>query len=242
MEWFSPPHSPTLAEQEVHLWRVDLDANQDYSRLAQLLSPDETERAERFRFETLRQRFIVGRGALRSLLGHYLNLAPRSLQFSYGTYGKPELADDSNPLKLRFNVTHSSGLALYGVTCDRAIGIDLEYIRPVNDLMQLTRRFFSAQEHAAISALPPAEQQTAFFRHWVCKEAYLKATGEGISQLAQAEISFVSGQPVLSAIAPSSQPQWSLLEFIPVDNAIAALAVAGQPQQIKSWQFVPPDD
>ncbi|MBE9178852.1 4'-phosphopantetheinyl transferase superfamily protein [Oculatella sp. LEGE 06141] len=238
LEWLPASTPLLLDDHEVHLWRANLDATTDYLKLAQTLSDDEQRRAERFRFEHLQRHFVVGRGGLRSLLGAYLNLPPETLEFCYGTHGKPALTPACNPINLQFNVSHSQGLALYAVTRDRPVGVDLEYIRAIDHLDQLTQRFFSAQEHASIGTLPPDQQQTAFFRHWVCKEAYLKATGTGLGQLSHIEISFASGKAVLrDETMPRTASRWSILEFMLTDEYTAALAVNGTHWRLRCWQF-----
>src|SRR3954467_10915815 len=69
-----------------------------------LLSPDERDRALKFRFARDRSRYVVARGLLRTLLGERLGIDPERVVFAYGEYGKPCLAGDTD---LRFNLTHS---------------------------------------------------------------------------------------------------------------------------------------
>ena len=195
-KWLSSPVDLTLSQDEVHVWRADLDLPAArLQQLVQSLSADEQVRAERFYFEQHRQRFIAGRGILRILLGRYLSVEPQQLRFDYTSSGKPALAKTGDS-RLQFNLSHSQGLALYAVTRDRQIGIDLEQLRPTADVEQIAQRFFSAQEYAAIQSLPPDQKLEAFFRYWTCKEAYLKATGDGLSQLERIEVEIIPGEPV----------------------------------------------
>lgn len=240
--WLTPPADLILSRDEVHVWQADLDPPAlRLQQLAQTLSADEHSRAERFYFEQHRQRFIAGRGILRTILGYYLGIEPRQLQFCYGPRGKPALAESSGESILQFNLSHSQGLALYAVTRDRQIGIDLEYIRSVSDIEQIALRFFSAQEYAVISELPPSQKQEAFFRYWTCKEAYLKATGEGLAQLDRIEVLLTPGEPVsllsITGDLPTAQG-WVLQELTPASGYLAALAVAGQGWHLTCWQFL----
>lgn len=131
------------SSKTVHLWRSNLDVPIERVReLATILSDDERARAERFYFELHRNRFIVSRGGLRTILGRYLNLKPDRVQFEYSSRGKPKLAESGGAEKLQFNVSHSQDLALYGFSCDRAIGVDLEYLRRFDDAQNIARRFF----------------------------------------------------------------------------------------------------
>jgi 4'-phosphopantetheinyl transferase len=242
-DWLPPPAEFTLAKDEVHIWQAHLNLSEAQCQtLARLLSPDEQQRAQRFYFEQHRQRFIAGRGMLRTILGRYLKLAPHQLQFSYEPRGKPWLADSCGGDWLRFNLSHSEDLALFAVTHDRTIGIDLEQIRPLSDTEQLAKRFFSPREYAAICASPPPQQQVTFFRYWTCKEAYLKATGEGIARLSQIEVTLSpDASPSLHDISGNGQvlKNWTLAELIPADDYRAAVAVAGRDLPIRCWYFVP---
>ena len=234
--WRTAPANLTLKKNEVHLWRAELD--RDFQPFASILSADETLRAERFYFEQHRQRFIVGRGLLRNILSRYLAIEPAQLQFEYGSRGKPELSQAFSGSKLQFNLSHSQGLALYGFTCDRRIGVDLEYLRPVTDAQKIAQRFFSDSESNSISALPPSDQQKAFYRCWTGKEAYLKATGEGLAGLEQVEVSQFPEQLCLISIGEADQAasRWSLLSLSPACGYLATVAIEGHGWQLSGWQ------
>lgn len=215
----------------------------EVQQLTQTLSSDERSRAERFHFERDRRHFIVGRGLLRTILGRYLGLRSSQLQFCYGPRGKPALAEtvSESKAKLYFNLAHAAGLALYAVTNDREIGVDLEQIHPIADMDQIAERFFSAQESAALRALPPEQRQEAFFNCWTRKEAYLKASGEGLAQpLDQFSVSLGPGEPAkLVSIAGDFQEasRWFIQAFSPANGYVAAVAVQGQDWRLKYWDF-----
>ncbi len=230
-DWLSPPADLRLQNNEVHVWRSTLDLPTEL--FANLLSADEQVRADRFRFAQHRQRFIAGRGILRSLLGRYLKIAPNQLQFIYSEKGKPSLANQ----RLQFNVAHSQGLALYAVALDRPVGVDLEQVRAIVDLHALTRRFFAPDEHAAICNLPLDQQPKAFFRYWTCKEAYLKATGEGLAKLQALEISLDSNQACLTKIPQGTIADWHLRELAPAEEFVGAIVASNQNCSFTYWQF-----
>jgi 4'-phosphopantetheinyl transferase len=135
---------------------------------------------------------------------------------------------------IRFNVSHSNGLALLAFARDRSVGVDLEYIRPV-DVEQLAKRFFSSREYAALSSLNPEQKHEAFFNGWTRKEAYLKATGIGIAGLKQVEVSITSGEPAaflsIAGDAPAAS-DWSLHRLSPAPGYVAAVAAEG-----RGWQL-----
>jgi 4'-phosphopantetheinyl transferase len=239
--WQTPPQDLTLLSHEIHLWRANLDLPREgVQDLAKVLSADEKARAERFYFEQHRNRFIVGRGTLRTILGRYLGIEPQQLQFEYSPRGKPKLAESYGGEKIQFNVSHSQELALYGFTRDRAIGVDLEYLRPLDDADKIAQRFFSAQESAIINALPDKEKLMAFFRGWTAKEAYLKATGDGLAgSLNRIEVSLLPNEPVrLYSIDGDSQAaaQWSLYSFLPSAEYVATIAIKGHHWTLSCWQ------
>lgn len=176
MKWLKAPSDLSLGSSDVHVWQVNLDA---IAIDPTILSIDEQSRADRFKFEQHRQRFVAGRGFLRSLLARYLNTDPSALEFSYGSHGKPFLKH----FPIQFNLAHSQHLAVYAIALDRAVGIDVEQVRAVDHLNQLVQRFFQPSEAKMIQAQPEL-----FFQYWTCKEAFLKATGTGLSKLQELEI------------------------------------------------------
>lgn len=162
------------------MWSVRTDGGEaDVARFRLVLSPPEQDRAARFRFETLRNSFILARGALKLLLGCYLDVCPDSVQFHYGGNQKPALAPEH---RLKFNASHSGGLAVFAFTLDREIGVDVEHIRPVRDMTGIANRFFCLEEAAELVSLSVSERERAFFLCWTRKEAYVKALGNGLSE------------------------------------------------------------
>lgn len=146
--------------------------------LTAVLSHDEQLRVQRFRRESDAERFIVGRGLVRYLLGDYLGIPARQLRFTYGAYGKP-LCGSS----LQFNVSHAGDWVALAFAGHGALGIDIEALdRPVNAL-ELAERFLGAVERQELSRLPDSDRNRAFHRLWTRIEAFLKATGEGLQGL-----------------------------------------------------------
>lgn len=257
----SPQPFLSLASNEVHIWRSPLDSSPSIlNQLQTYLSDDEQDRAARFRFDHHRHHFIVGRGLLRVLLGHYVQQAPHLLVFEYGDRGKPSLqmqgsqrsqgsqrplGSDSMSQNLQFNVSHSGGVALYAIALNRRVGIDLEELRPMPNAAQLAQRFFTQREYAQLMAQPLDQHDLAFFRGWTRKEAYLKATGEGLAGLETVEVSLLEDQPrILEAIAtpgtismaPQSEdgnraksaPQWCIYDIPLATHHRAAVVIEAQ--------------
>ena len=240
--WSSPPETLTLGNDEVHVWRAPLDLGASrVQSLRQTLSADEQARAERFRFRIDRDRFIVARGTLRAILGRYLMLGPSQLRFCYSPQGKPAVAREFGDETLRFNVSHSHGLALYALTRHRAIGVDLERKRPELAEKQIAERFFSSQEIATLHTLSSSAWEEAFFACWTRKEAYIKALGKGLSlPLDQFEVSLRPGEPAEMlnvAWDPEECSRWSLQELFLGPSYAAALCVEGHGWQLKHQQW-----
>ena len=159
----SRPSSFELASDEVHSWCASLDVPPETSgRLYATLTPDERTRSARFQFERDQQRFIVARGVLRDLLGRYLQTQPRQISFVYNAFGKPDLSPEFGN-RLKFNLSHSAGLALIAIATASNVGVDLEYIRAQSDYADIARRFFSTAEVDYLIALPSHLYAEAFF-------------------------------------------------------------------------------
>jgi 4'-phosphopantetheinyl transferase len=243
--WRSPPKTLVLGCDEVHVWRATLDqTSSQIQSFLHNLAADEQARAKRFHFGRDRKHFIVARGVLRAILGGHLNRAPECVSFCYSSHGKPALAGESHGDAIRFSVSHSRGVALYAVTRGREVGIDVERIRFDLAVAEIAERFFSPREVAILRALPTELQQQAFFRYWTCKEAYIKARGEGLSfPLDQFDVSLAPGEPAAvlgTQRDPSEASRWSLQELTRAPGYVAALAVEGHGWRLTCWQWPDP--
>jgi 4'-phosphopantetheinyl transferase len=209
------------------------------SAFERILSSSELERARRFRLDQHRNRFITGRALMRTLLSQYLQTEPVKLEFLYNPYGKPFLSWASGGSALNFNLAHSENLALLAINRVGTIGVDVERIRPLNDLDQLSASFFSARESTVFHRLPLEQKQVAFFNLWTRKEAWLKATGEGIGhRLNRVEATFLPDDPARFLSLPGN-PQttgsWLLHDLEPPPGFAAALAAPSQAMPLRCF-------
>jgi 4'-phosphopantetheinyl transferase len=222
---------PAFLRDGVHLWRLALDGAASAPTLLPLLCAEERVRADRFHFARDRYRFIVTRGALRCILAHYLDLAPQDVRFRYGSHGKPALDPAQNGADLRFNLSHTDGLALLAVAPGRELGVDVERIRKGIAQEEIAERFFARAEVADLRALPADSQDDAFYACWTRKEAYLKARGEGLSiPLDQFTVTLVPGEPAALlhvVLDPEEVKRWSLHDLDAGPGYRAALLVEG---------------
>ncbi len=194
--WSPASTPPSFPVGRVDIWKLSLDVPSHADPPASVLSSDELARASRFHFDKDRTRFIRCRSTLRSLLAGYLGVPSAEISFEYSTGGKPRLTARQNPRGLRFNLSHSANLALIAVGGDLQIGIDIEKIREEVDTAALAQRFFSPREGAGLQALPDHLRVPGFFACWTRKEAFLKATGTGLSfPLAEFSVTTHPDQP-----------------------------------------------
>lgn len=233
-----------LPGKEVHLWRVVLDhPDEQVEALWETLSPDERERAQRFRFPRDRRRFAAARGALRSLLGRYLACDPACLRFVYGEAGKPALppAGGGDP-PLRFNLSHSSEVALIAVS-GREVGVDVEAINPNLALGHLAARFYSPAEQAWFRSLSPERRPLAFYQIWTGKEAFLKAKGLGLGlPLDRFDVLPEQGGPSLLCGCrwdAGEVDRWALRPLQPGAGYAGAVAAEGHDWTMRCWQYPP---
>jgi 4'-phosphopantetheinyl transferase len=165
-----------LTDEEVQVWVASLTVSDErYSELEETLCSEERGRASSLA-PVLARRFVVARGMLRGLLSGFTGAAANSLRFCYGTSGKPSLAGHG----IEFNISHSAEVGLFAFAPDRAVGIDVENVRPVRRLLDVAQRFLSEDDVRALAAERPDERDATFLKSWVVREARLKAEGKGI--------------------------------------------------------------
>ncbi len=144
------------------------------TQLRALLQPAEVDRAQRYRREEDRHRFMHSRVILRILCGRYTKQTPDSIRFLIGTNKKPEIKDVPD---LHFNVSHAGQWVL--VAMSRAsVGVDIENAGTDFPFQDIVSHSFSAEEQTYLEN--SANIRAAFYRLWTRKEALLKATAKGI--------------------------------------------------------------
>jgi 4'-phosphopantetheinyl transferase len=212
---------------EVHLWNGRIAAGEEcFSELYGRLSQDEIEKANGLHFDKDRRSYIVCRGLLRFILAAYLELEPTEIQFQYGSQGKPFLPNQA----MHFSVGHSADRVLYAFsrTCD--VGIDLEHVRELRDADMLAQRFFAPSECGELRDTSPAARTRAFLCCWTRKEAYIKATGQGLSLPLDSFHVPTTPEPAEKLkimIWPGAHLwNWSLRHLDPAPGYVGALAVS----------------
>jgi len=229
---------------ELHVRLIDLrQAADSEARLRGFLSHDEIERAGRFHLGHARARFVLTRGWLRVVLARCLDFPPGQLVFSYGANGKPALAAQSQERLVSFSVSHSGDYALMGLTARRAIGVDIEQFRPIPGFASMASGYFSADETRAIMERPEPDRLRAFLKCWTRKEAFMKATGDGMAIALDAFTVTLDdddepGISMRDAPAPqgASGEAWTVRGLSLVAECEAAVAVQGAAAVVTAWR------
>lgn len=204
---------------DVHIWSGSItDASRDAARLDGVLSPDERDRVARFATAPLRARATLCRGLLRHLLGAYLGRAPAALDIVHGANGKPYLSGDA----LSFNLAHTdTRLSIAIAGAGRAVGVDVEALdRPVS-APDIARRFFHEREWNHLGPRLAAGDSRSFFTLWTAKEAFIKATGEGLSR----DLSSFCVLLDPPRLADPGEGTWSFVPFAPDPRHVGMVAL-----------------
>ena len=219
----------SLGTDEVQVWMATAPPDEaGLAALTHTLSPDERERAGRFSVSEPRRQFVFGRALLRQLLGACLKVEPITLAFGYQPRGKPFLSQSALDGDLRFNLSHSGRMVAVALARGREVGVDIESIQRLEDWLLLAGRIFSPLELCELRSLPKPQQREAFFNGWTRKEAYLKATGEGLTDALPAiEVTLAPGrEPELLGLptGPEAARQWAI-RVIPLPPDFAGAVV-----------------
>ncbi len=179
--WQTPPKDIRLHENSVDIWLTSLDIEKhSIDKLTRVLSEDEIKRAGRFHSIDLKNNFITARAVLRFILARYLKVSPVEIIFHYDTHGKPLLTGEFLKSGICFNLSHTHGMVLYGITFGRAVGVDIEKIRLDYSFEKIAGRHFAPSEFKLFQKSPENEKIRTFFTYWTRKESILKALGKGL--------------------------------------------------------------
>jgi 4'-phosphopantetheinyl transferase len=206
--------------------------------LESLLSSEEAARARRFHFERHRREHIAAHAIKRLLLSAIEpTVRPLDWRFRPGVNGKPEV--ENSPL-LHFNLTHCDGLVACAATRDFPIGLDAEALRPdpPEDLLDVC---LSPAERAGLRQLLPAARSERFYALWTLKEAWAKATGDGLSQRFD-QCSFQLSDPptvAFGSMVRDDPGRWQFRGWRPLPTHVLGLAWRGPLARIE-WRLLDP--
>lgn len=220
-----------LNPDRIHLWFTFFDEIRDDHLLDQyrlLLSEEELRREQRIHLAKNRDRYLVTRALIRTVLSRYAPIAPERWSFAQNAFGKPGISSsDSLASRISFNVSHTDGLIVLGVTCDGAIGVDTENLRSRPAPSVAENVFFSDEESSAIALLPPHLRTERVFQYWTLKEAYAKARGMGLSiPLDQFSFHFMAQNRVSLSInlqLKDDPSRWKFWQLRPSESHLTAV-------------------
>jgi len=243
-EWQAVRELPPLGDGEVQIWRADVTGMAgDPDIYIHHLSPDEVERAARYKAGQVRVQFVAARACLRVLLGRLMHLRPSEVPIAPTAYGKPELPPECGE-RLFFNVAHSRETVLIALCREGRVGVDLEYLDRRTDALDIAGNYFTTEEFRQIEgAGGAAERQRAFFRCWTRKEAVVKADGRGLSiplsSIAVPVLESAAATPVVIAGdgAGSEQATWFVTDLAMGDGIAGAFAAGRRGLSPRSFAF-----
>lgn len=240
--WKQAPEQITPDPGVIDIWRISLALPEpELASFSDLLTSDETARAQRFQGRHKYREYIICRGLLRKVLGLALNCDPRDVEIRYTDQDKPYLAAPADHGNLQFNVSHSHEQALIALTKDQPIGIDIEHLRTNLEFNKMASRFFSSKEADDLNTYTDVGIPHAFFACWTRKEAFVKALGEGIA-FGLSEFS-VSVDPYQHEVDLQTHwdetyaKNWSIRNIESGPGYVAALAVAGKIKRLRYWYY-----
>ena len=246
VKWESPPEQHEIGHDAVHVWRASFQpAFVSRGRFSESLSQEEAEKAWRFVRQSDRDRYAFSHKVLRSIIAGYIGCEPQDLAFSKEKrYHKPYLIGPSRGRDIQFSLSHSGDITLVAVSRESAVGIDVELVRKIPDAKQIIESFFSVDERRFFASLSPIDFDENFFVYWTSKEAFLKATGEGLSYpLDKFSVVFPHGQPegsVRDHEADSFQTRnWKVKRLSPEPGYLAALVLAEPGNELKFFEYGP---
>jgi len=230
-----------ISEGDVHIWFSLTKEINDQDLLNQykdLLSEEESNQFNNFVCRTDSDRYLISRALLRATLSKYSSIPPHIWKFSRSVYGKPFINNDDDvlsPNKLSFNLTHTDGLVLIGLTKTGDIGVDAERISQEFDYMDIACSNFTENEVTALQSMSCIEQREFFYRHWTLKESYLKARGEGLTlPLNLFSFSFSIDNKIACNFSDELEDcssNWKFLQFSPVENYVSSLCIRNNRNQ-----------
>ena len=194
---------------DIELWWCSLQPVQArLDAFERNLSAAERARAARFGTPQLRDRYVMGRGSLRSILAGELDTDPAAVDIVRGTRGRPQLA--TTPA-LDFNVSHTDGVAIVGIVRRGRIGVDIERLDRKINVEGIARKFMTANERAEIAAQGADAGRRRLLTLWTCKEAMSKATGDAlIAPFGRIEVASLDDPRLVNGPPPYLPAQWTL--------------------------------
>jgi 4'-phosphopantetheinyl transferase len=230
---------------EIHLWLTFTDKISDETLFAEyrrLLTGEERHRAARFYFERDRRQYLVTRALVRTVLSRYASVSPEDWAFATNAHGRPFIVNPGHDDdRLVFNVSHTAGLIVLGVTAHRGLGVDAENLELRRVALDIADHYFAQQEALELAALPVERQPERLIEYWTLKESYTKARGMGLS-IPLDKFSFRLCDP--GRIEFATHPgladvgsRWQFWQFRPSASHLVAVCAERRPLQTPKFMM-----
>jgi 4'-phosphopantetheinyl transferase len=220
--------NPSMTDEvDVRYVLLDKAGNSELAVLLSLLLPKERERALTYYRLEDQIAFATGRVLVRKMLSGLATQPAAGWNFEYNAFGKTSIVTTAGWPDLRFNISHCDGVAAVAVSIGREIGIDVERIDSRHNYLEIALAELAPAEFELLRNLPKEQQRKSFFALWTLKEAYVKATGRGLT-LSLAQFAFSLDPPAISFAADAAEEPDSWFFWQELLSPLHVVAVAAQ--------------
>lgn len=142
-----------------------------------LLPEGEQTRLLKYRRWQDQQASLIGRVLSKTKLSELLHVPRESLQINRDEHGRLRL--ENQPFwEGDFNLSHSNDLIACAVTKSGKIGVDVQYIKPID--LDVAKQFLNSEELQYSERVHRDKLIEFIYQIWTLKEAYLKSNGIGL--------------------------------------------------------------
>lgn len=229
-----PERAPlTLPKNELHVWRYTL-SEQDYLNELKgpILSEEEKASYSRFVYEKDKRKYICNHVFRRNVLAQYLGIRPTDIRYSYTNFGKPFFAEGD----IQFSHSYRADAGLLALYNGSEVGIDIEQIKEMQDVVTFCDFSFSDAEKKLIFADGGFNQAT-FFLFWTYKEAFIKAIGTGLNaDIRQFDLADFMHQD-MKEMEFEGRANWIIKKMPAQKGFAAAYAVKGEVNRLVEFNY-----
>ena len=226
-----------LCQNEIQVWYVTPQTFSDVAtqhKLRSWLSESELTAHKAFRFEHDQQTYLVAHAFLRATLACYTGVNPANLQFQTNPFNKPYIAAPLEALGLHFNLSHTAGIVALALTKLGPVGIDAESTPPAKNVSDIAIDILTSSEYANLMQHNSADRLSRLMKYWTLKEAFVKATGIGLTyglQTFEFDLD-AQPQPLIRFLSPTDThaSDWKFQQIVLPSGHILAIA-CHQPDQ-----------
>jgi 4'-phosphopantetheinyl transferase len=234
-----------MDKDKLHLWCAypdDLLDEEAAQACARLLSEDERERWQRFKFEKHRREYLATHALARIALSHRRGVSPNALRFQSNAYGKPSIDPECG---LHFNLSNSLGLVVCLTSEGAEVGVDVESRARSASIAEVGPRMFSLPEREQLENLREDDKPERALRLWTLKEAYIKARGMGLAlPLNKFSFLFEGANNIRMEMDPvlnDSPERWRFCLLDYRDHCIAMMVQSSAAPRLRTWEMRLPD-